>query len=229
MLSFSDITNKTKRAYVSEKDKIQISKLVPEDLQEDIIGALLGDGTLRYNGKNALLGIQQTHQEITEYLWDKCFKANLIKSEIFIIERKNKQTVYSFQTLTLPYFNTLYSEWYHYIGDKRFKKLPDNISKLLTDRTLTMFIMMDGSWDQGKRGLGRLNLHTNFLTYTEVKTLQEILKTNYDIDSYLNFQKSSQPDRGYLIRISGKDIFKIKERLLPYILPGLKYKLGIKA
>lgn len=131
--------------------------------------------------------------------------------------------------MTLPYFNKLHSEWYHYIEGKQFKKLPKNISNIFTDRALAMFIMMDGSWDQGKRGLGRLNLHTNFFTYTEVITLQEILKTKYNINSYLNYQKNSQPNRGYLIRISGKEILKVKDRLLPYILPTLKYKLGITA
>jgi LAGLIDADG DNA endonuclease family len=53
---------------------------------------------------------------------------------------------------------------------------------------LAMFIMMDGSWDKGKRGLGILNLHTIFFTYTEVKRLQKILYDKYNVVSYLNFQ-----------------------------------------
>ena len=84
-----------KRAYVSDKDKEKISNMVPKNLTEDIIGSLLGDGTLRFNGKNALLGIQQTHSEITEYLWKNCYEANLVKSEIHIINRENRKTVYS--------------------------------------------------------------------------------------------------------------------------------------
>ena len=80
---------KKKRAYVSDTEKEKISNSVPQDLTEDIIGSLLGDGTLRYNGKNVLLGIQQVHKEITEYLWKKCFMANLIKNDIFIIKREN--------------------------------------------------------------------------------------------------------------------------------------------
>ena len=42
---------KKKRAYVSDTEKEKISNSVPQDLTEDIIGSLLGDGTLRYNGK----------------------------------------------------------------------------------------------------------------------------------------------------------------------------------
>lgn len=103
------------------------------------------------------------------------------------INRENKKTVYSFQTLTLPYFSKLHSEWYHYINNKRFKKLPNNINILFTDRVLAMFIMMDGSFDQGKRGFGRLNLHTNFFTLTEVKILQSILIEKYNINSYFSW------------------------------------------
>jgi len=109
---------------------------------------LLGYGTLRYNGKNALLGIQQVHSEITDYLWKNCYEANLVKSGIHIINREDRKLVYSFQTLTLPYFSDLHSEWYHVINGKRFKKLPNNIKDLFTDRVafaLAMFVMMDGT------------------------------------------------------------------------------------
>ena len=87
-----------KRAFVKDENKEIISNLVPKDLSEDIVGSLLGDGTLRYKGKNALLGIQQVHPEITEYLWKNCFEANLIKSNIFcayaiLIEKIKKQYI----------------------------------------------------------------------------------------------------------------------------------------
>ena len=65
--------------------------------------------------------------------------------------------------------------------------MPNNINILFTDRVLAMFIMMDGSFDQGKRGFGRLNLHTNFFTLTEVKILQSILIEKYNINSYFSW------------------------------------------
>ena len=89
--------------------------------------------------------------------------------------------------------------------------------------------MMDGSFEQGKRGLGRLNLHTNFFTYTEVKLLQKILLEKYEIVSYLRFEKNSEYNRGYIIRIPGRYVLSLRKKLEPYILPSLKYKLGIKA
>lgn len=129
----------------------------------------------------------------------------------------------------MPYFNCLHSEWYHYINGKRFKKLPDNIKNLITYRSLPMFIMMDGSFNQGKRGLRRLNPHTNFFTHTEVKLLQKILLEKYDIVSYLRYEKTSDPNRGCIIIIPGRYVLNLRKNLEPYIFPGLRYKLGIKA
>jgi len=52
---------------------------------------LLSDGTLRLNGKIALLGIQQTHFELTKGLWDLCYSNGLVLKEIHTIERPNRQ------------------------------------------------------------------------------------------------------------------------------------------
>jgi hypothetical protein len=59
--------NKT-RAYLSNTDKLLISNNIPNYFKEIITGMLLSDGTLRMNGNMALLGIQQTHFELTNGL-----------------------------------------------------------------------------------------------------------------------------------------------------------------
>lgn len=41
-----------------------------------------------------------------------CIQFNLVLSGIHIIKRPNKKLVYSFQTLTLPFFTSLFNEWY---------------------------------------------------------------------------------------------------------------------
>lgn len=219
-----------KRVYVSPSDKIKYSNNIPEYLKEDITGILLGDGTLRTNGNHVLLGIQQTHKEIVEYLWCHFSLHNLVFHPIHIIARPHKQLVYSFQTLTLPYFTELYSHWYETGNRKRFKILSSNIYELFTPRALAMFIMMDGSFDayamRSARGLGRLSLHTNFFTYQEVTLLQKILFEKYNITSTLRFSPNSEINRGYIIRIPGKQVEQIYNLVSPFILPSLLYKLG---
>jgi hypothetical protein len=59
--------NKT-RAFMSNADKLLISNNIPLYFKEIITGMLLSDATLRMNGNMALLGIQQTHFELTNGL-----------------------------------------------------------------------------------------------------------------------------------------------------------------
>ena len=49
-----------------------------------------------------------------------CSCLNLVHAPISEIHRSNWKTIYSFQTLTLPYFTELFSVWYTIEG-KRFK------------------------------------------------------------------------------------------------------------
>jgi hypothetical protein len=84
------------------------------------------------NGNHALMGVQQINEELVQKLWQMCDDLNLVLSDILIINRENWKTIYSFQTLTLPYFTALYHEWYQTIDGKRYKVLPSTLDILFT-------------------------------------------------------------------------------------------------
>jgi LAGLIDADG DNA endonuclease family len=159
--------NKT-RAFMSNADKLLISNNIPLYFKEIITGMLLSDATLRMNGNMALLGIQQTHFELTNGLWKLCRDLNLVSKEILIINRNNWKTIYSFQTFTLPFFTELFNIWYTILDDKTIKVLPNNIWEYFSPLTLAYFIMGDGSWDSHG---SRINLHTNNFTKNEVEII----------------------------------------------------------
>jgi hypothetical protein len=56
------------RAYLSLKDKHQISNNIPKEFNEIITGVMLGDGSLRLNGHYALLSIHQTDESLVNLL-----------------------------------------------------------------------------------------------------------------------------------------------------------------
>jgi len=85
---------------------------------------MLSDGSIRMNGKLALLSIQQTHQELNQEIWKMCSQLNLVLSGI---NRQNNKIVYYFQTLSLPFFTSLYNDWYKSIDNKNIKVLPNEI------------------------------------------------------------------------------------------------------
>jgi len=90
---------KNKRLYVKE-DKIKVSNSIPDWFKQVVCGIMLSDGSIRINGKLALLSIQQTHQELTQEIWKMCSQLNLVLSGI---NRQNNKIVYYFQTLSLPF------------------------------------------------------------------------------------------------------------------------------
>jgi hypothetical protein len=59
-----------------------------------LFGILVSDGSIRLNGQNALISIQQTHIELTQEIWQRFFKLKLILSGIHIINPKNKNSIF---------------------------------------------------------------------------------------------------------------------------------------
>jgi hypothetical protein len=75
LLAFSRLSL---RSYVSPEDKLRYSNQVPSCFDQVMCGLMLGDGSLRLNGGEALLSIQQTHSELVINLWDICNTLNLV-------------------------------------------------------------------------------------------------------------------------------------------------------
>ena len=68
-----------------------------------------------------------------------CYQLNLVLSGIHVINRQNKKIVYSFQTLSLPFFTSLYNDWYKSIDNKNIKVLPLNLDSLFTPLAFAIF------------------------------------------------------------------------------------------
>ena len=51
---------------MSKEEKIRVSNSIPDWFKQVVCGIMLSDGSIRMNGKQALLSIQQTHQELTQ-------------------------------------------------------------------------------------------------------------------------------------------------------------------
>ena len=57
---------KRTRGYMSKEEKIRVSNSIPDWFKQVVCGIMLSDGSIRMDGKQALLSIQQTHQELTQ-------------------------------------------------------------------------------------------------------------------------------------------------------------------
>jgi len=57
-----------KRAFVSREEKVKISQGVTAEYTEVMTGIMLGDGTVRVNGRYALLSVQQVDKDMVKTL-----------------------------------------------------------------------------------------------------------------------------------------------------------------
>lgn len=123
---------------------------IPKNLNEILIGLMLGDLTAERPSLNHNTRLQFKQSIINEkyidHLYD-LFKDFTGSKPIYLSrfdQRENKMKTYysvKFQTLSLPCFN-IYRELF-YDKDK-IKRIPKNISDLLTEKGLAYWIMDDG-------------------------------------------------------------------------------------
>lgn len=213
-----------KRAYVSMEDKILISNNITDSFKQVMTGILLSDGSLRMNGRMALLSIQQIHLELTMELWTMCKDLQLVSNEILTLHRNNWQPIHTFQTLTLPFFTDLFKIWYTNLDGRNIKILPSNIYDLFTPLSFAFLIMGDGSWDKYSSGIV---LHLNNFTKEEVNIIQFILASKFNIESSVIWVTKTNSLRGYIIKIPRREVVKVQNLTKEYIYPSLQYKIGL--
>lgn len=91
----------------------------------------------------------------------------------------------------------------------------------LTLLALAIWIMDDGGWAKSRVGIS-----TNSFKLEEVQYLVGLLKKLF----YLNCIVQKIPAPGlYSIYIKSYWVLKLRSLLLPYVIPSMLYKLGLKS
>jgi glutathione synthase/RimK-type ligase-like ATP-grasp enzyme len=67
--------------------------------------------------------------------------------------------------------------------------------------------MGEGSWD--KYG-SCIIIHLNWFTLNETQIIQSIFLKNFNISSYLVQEFISDTNRGYIIKIPNKEVYKVR-------------------
>lgn len=163
---------------ILRSEEVKLATICPPFLIPVLIGCFLGDLTARKR-KYTYLKFEQSssHGLYLIYLfslfYDFCGSFPNIEKRR---DTRNNQTYYSiyFCTLSFPCFDELYELFYL----KGIKRIPPNISELLTPVSLAFWIAEDG----GKHGNG-LMLSTNSYTKEEVNLLSSVLNHNFGFSS----------------------------------------------
>jgi heme/copper-type cytochrome/quinol oxidase subunit 2 len=222
-------SNKHKKAFSLEfkrtfHTKIRASSRIGphnQDVISVIIGSLLGDS---YANARTIEGTRISYRQsevhikylfwLYEFFFERGYCSNL-KPRKYTRRLKDKEFYgYEFNTFTFRSFN-----WIHKLFYKNgVKYINPKLEFFLTPLALAIWIMDDGCWT----GNG-VRIATNCFKIEEVKILANILVKLYG----LNY--SIQNIGGhYSIYITKESVPKLRDIILPYIIPSMKYKLGIK-
>ena len=82
-------------------------------------------------------------------------------------------------------------------------------------------------WVSGSKSV---RISTNNFTLQEVQLLSQMFKTKFDLDCTIQLlsKKGNTPKDKYLIYIKVASLPKLRELVLPYTIPSMKYKLGFR-
>lgn len=209
--------------------------MVPKELtkeQNDIlIGSLLGDGQVQYNGSSCRVRFDYSIDQFDYAKWLaeklKPFSKNLT-TPVVRDKRTNKENKkVRFDTETNPIFNTYCSLFYD--GVQRI--IPSNIKDLLSSKvTLVVWFLDDGA---RRTDSNAFRLHTESLSLESRKLLQGALVDNFGIKTSINRHRnkgSNQTlDEGFLLHIGSKGghAKKLNELIKPFVaseIPTMLYK-----
>nr|QWC53735.1 LAGLIDADG homing endonuclease [Rhizoctonia solani] len=211
-----------KKNYLTQKERLQI--LLPPQLEEILVGLILGDLCLEKRSESTLsvrAKFQQglVHKDYLMHLYE-LFKTLGSQVPITINRAPDKRTgeIHSavcFNTYSLPCFYELYSLFY--LNGKKI--VPSNIGDLLTPLGLAYWLADDGSFHKTQQFI---RIYTNSFSYEEVQLLASALSDKFNLKSTVN------KDQGYfIVRISQNSVPDL-QALLKDIMPSMMmHKLGL--
>ena len=187
-----------------------------------LFGSLLGDCHAEFRGKGngTRFCFYQESSHVAYLNWLHSVLANLGYCSTSFPEIKTRlgkkgivRKVVRFKTWTYSSLNWIHDLWY--INNK--KVVPSNIDDYLNPLALAIWIMDDGS----KVNSG-LKLCTNSFTYLECLLLVKVLFDNFNLKSTI---QSTGISEQYHIYIWKESMPLLREIVLPYVHPSMKYKI----
>ncbi len=208
-----------------------------EEVISVLVGCLMGDGyayQTKALNKGTSFRFKQSgrHKDYLLYLYDFFFSRGYCTNSgpreyrtVLINNLNDKKTYmgYEFDLFTFSSLNWLYDLFYK----DGVKVISPELINYLTPISLAFLIMDDGGWVSGSKSL---RIATNNFTYEEVKLLAQMFKTKFDLDctvQILSKKGGNAIKDKYSIYIKVASLPKLRELVLPYIIPSMKYKLGL--
>ena len=185
-----------------------------------IVGNILGDGYLEFNGFHGTRLQMKQSQKYKEYiLWLYQELKNLCKSEP---NKRRDGSQWFFGTRYINDLTKLRKQFYDEDGKKR---IPDNISDILTSPlSLAVWYMDDGTLDWRPKDHYAFSLTINCFSLQDAARLSETLSSNFDIESNVQnpLCRGIRYPKLYIGKVGREKFLSL---IRPYIVECFNYKL----
>ncbi|MDP2641313.1 MAG: hypothetical protein Q8P39_02110 [Candidatus Yanofskybacteria bacterium] len=196
-------------------------KLSLDKAQEELVlGSLLGDGSLEFNGYiGTRLQIKQSdeHQQYAQWTYTRL--KQLCRTPI---QQRRDTNQWYFSTRALKEL----TDWWRVFYRNGQKRVPENIAELgITPLSLAVWYMDDGSLDYRAKSHHSVILHTDSFHSREVDILRSMLWDKFQI-SARRFQSSCRGKTYQKLYIGSEGRERFFKLVSPYVQEGFPLKLS---
>lgn len=209
--AYVTIQREMHRLGISDGRKTRYDPILSDDQRSIVIGTLLGDGSMKQNGRHSCLMIDHGFSQGDYLRWKvDCLSDFFRAGWPRLRTRKNGTSYWSAWSLTLPAFDPYRMAFYR----DGVKVVPVDFIGALTPLTLAVWYMDDGSLS--KTGA---NIATMSFGEAGTKQLASLISEN-GIDASV-----SPAAEYYYLRFTLPETRKLLDLVASYIHPSMSYKL----
>jgi hypothetical protein len=181
-----------------------------------LVGTLLGDGCLAQHGRHHRLFVKHksAHRALAEFKHE-VFR-EFVSMRLHEFDQRLSGKMYpcvQFVSRT----SSVFTEWHRRFYRNGRKIVPPDIASYLSPLAVAVWFMDDGAADHAGA-----SFQTHSFRLKEVELLVEVLEERFELAG--NPRKNRG---GWIVYVKARSMGRLREILLPHLLPGFAYKLGI--
>jgi recombination protein RecA len=185
------------------------------DLQDLLLGSMLGDGSIKQEGKMAAYFREEHAQEQKAYVkWKEKAFGRLCRKP------SDNPHGYGFSTVSLFEFAEMRAKFYS--QNKRYKHITTALLEQLNPLSLAVWYLDDGTNDSQYRANNEKTVHLHKLTEKECRSFEAVFAAKFGIKCTVTNRPKSGSAR---ISFYGEQADRLEEIIRPYCHRSMAYKL----
>jgi recombination protein RecA len=185
------------------------------DLQDLILGSMLGDGSIKKDGHMSAYFREEHAQEQKPYArWKEKAFGGLCRKP------SDNEHGYGFSTVALYEFAQIRPRFYPL--DERYKHVTRELLEALTPLSLAVWYMDDGTNGRRRDGSNSKTIYLHKLSEIECRTIESVFAAKFGLACRVKYYPKGSSSR---IAFHGANADRLEEIIRPYCHPSMRYKL----